>query len=380
MIYQMQVLEVQQTLGKSERGRQALATLQNAALNEPARNGGETRPVPIVDHDDNRQYQVELSAARQFTQIQRERDEAREMAAAPKPIKLPSRQEERDNAIVQAAIAATSKQAASASRKRSHSTHAKDSPPSEVLGAALAKKLNAFSKMMAASKKREEWVPAAADLSPWAHVFEKTLDKLVAYENHQCMSEYRWACAVSESLVHSVECQIIPTVFPGSATQRKLDALHALIEMATAIAYAPKSVASEFVRTGRVPAVLISGIFKIVELMSDLDIKRVISEKAFVAKVRELRHKPKILWEGDTWIELGDLLRIFRDPGPIDFRRVHRKIEENMTDDYDRRKGSKWVMIQIQSDVLSYLTVDTCFETRYNAMNILVDVATLMQK
>ncbi|PMD35954.1 hypothetical protein L207DRAFT_569355 [Hyaloscypha variabilis F] len=295
-----------------------------------------------------------------------------------KPVKL-SRQQERDHAIVQAAIEATSKLAMTTSRKRSHSTHTKDSQSSQAPVAPPAKKPNAFSKMMAASKK-EEWAPAPADSRPWTHVFEKALASVATEDNVRFVGERQWADAVSQSIINSVQCQIIPQVFSRAPTQYKLNALHALIEIASAIAYAPQSTASDLVRTGRVPAFLIDEMYKVTELMSEVDVKRVIAEKAFVDKVRELRQRPQILWEGSTWNGLDDVLRVFKDPGPVDFRRIYQKIEDNIAASYGRRKSVKWAMSIIQADVSSYLKSDTCVETRYNAMNVLVDIVLLMQK
>jgi hypothetical protein len=45
--------------------------------------------------------------------------------------------------------------------------------------------------------------------------------------------------------------------------------------------------ASDLIRTNRVPRFLIHEMFKVTEYMSDVDMKRVISENTFVDKVRE---------------------------------------------------------------------------------------------
>jgi hypothetical protein len=309
--------------------------------------------------------------------IAQDRNLGENIAAKKQPVKL-SRQQERDHDIVRAAVEATSKQAMSTSRKRSYSTHAKDSQFTPT--PAPPKKPNAFSKMMAASKKKVEWTPAAADSRPWTHVFEQALSNAEAEGSFRYMGEHQWASAVSQSIIKSVQCMIMPNVFLQAPTQSKLNALHALIEIATATAYAPQIVASNLVRMGRGPRFLIDKMFKVTEYMSDVDMKRVISEKAFVDKVRELRQQPRILWEEDTWNGLDDLLRLFKDPGPVDFRRIYQRIDENMNETYGRCKSVKWIMQIIQKDISDYLNGDTCFEARYNAMNVLVDITMVVAK
>jgi hypothetical protein len=172
---------------------------------------------------------------------------------------------------------------------------------------------------------------------------------------------------------------MMQNIYRNAPTQDKLDALHTLIEIATAIAYTPQKVASDMVSFYKVHKVLVNKMFSVIEYMSNLDIKRVISEKAFLNKVKELRQQPRLPWAGSTWNELDDLLRVFKDPGPVDFRKIYRQIEGNMDEYYeeyyDRRKSIKWVMRTVENDILGYLTGDTCLETRYNAMNALVDIA-----
>jgi hypothetical protein len=75
-------------------------------------------------------------------------------ASTPAPQNQPVKLEDQDD--VQFATEATSNQ--TISRKRSHSTHAEDSQP--TVDPPPAKKVNAFSKMMAASKQQEDWAPA----------------------------------------------------------------------------------------------------------------------------------------------------------------------------------------------------------------------------
>jgi hypothetical protein len=290
--------------------------------------------------------------------------------SAPKnqPVKL------EDQDPVEVGLEGTSNQ--TMSRKRSHSTHSKDSEPTDALPP--AKKTNAFSKMMAASKKQEEWTPAPAESRQGTQIFKQILAEVEAGESLGHMMESQRALVLSKSIKNSIQTLMMQNIYRNAPTQDKLDALHTLIEMATAIAYTPQKVASDMVSFFEIHKFLIDKVFSVITYMSNVDIKRVISEKAFLNKVKELRQQPRLPWAGSTWNELDDLLLVFKDPGPVDFRKIYRKIEENMDEYYDRRKSLKWVMRTVENDILGYLTGDTCLEARYNAMNALVDIAAVV--
>jgi len=290
--------------------------------------------------------------------------------SAPKnqPVKL------EDQDPVEVGLEATSNQMMS--RKRPHSTHAEDSQP--TVDPPPTKKTNAFSKMMSASKKQEEWTPAPAESRQGTQIFKQILAEVEAGESLGYMMESQRALVLSKSIKNSIQTLMMQNIYRNAPTQDKLDALHTLIEIATAIAYTPQKVASDMVSFLEIHKFLIDKMFSVITYMSNLDIKRVISEKAFVNKVKELRQQPRLPWAGSTWNELDDLLRVFKDPGPVDFRKIYRKIEENLDEYYDRRKSLKWVMRTVENDILVYLTGDTCLETRYNAMNALVDIAAVV--
>ncbi|PMD19023.1 hypothetical protein NA56DRAFT_647476 [Hyaloscypha hepaticicola] len=275
-----------------------------------------------------------------------------------------------DQYPVQAAMEATSNQ--KMSRKRSHSTHAEDSQP--TVDPPPAKKVNAFATMMAASKQQEEWTPAPAESRRGTHIFEQILANVEAGGRLGHMPESQRAYFLFRSVENSIQNQVMPNISRMGPTQDKLDALHTLIEIATAIASTRQKVASDMVSVWKVHKFLIDEMFNVVHFMSNLDIRRVISEKAFLDKVKQLRQQPRIAWEGDTWNGLDDLLRVFKDPGPVDFRKIYRTINFKM-DGYDRGKSLKWVMRIVENDILGYLTGETCLETRYNAMNAMVDIA-----
>jgi len=62
--------------------------------------------------------------------------------------------------------------------------------------------------------------------------------------------------------------------------------------------------------------------YNIALLMSDSDISQTAAEEAFLGKVKDLRYNPQVPWEGDTWNGQGDVLRVLRDFGPVDFRMI----------------------------------------------------------
>jgi hypothetical protein len=241
-----------------------------------------------------------------------------------------------DQYPAQAAMEATSNQ--TMSRKRSHSTHAEDSQP--TVDPPPAKKVNAFAKMMAVAKQQEEWTPAPAESRQWSQIFKQILADVEAGESLGHMPETQRAYVLSKSIKNSIQTQMMPNIYNNAPTQVKLDALHTLIEIATAIAYTPQKVASDMVSFCEVHKFLIEKMFSVIKYMSNLDIKRVISEKAFLNKVKELRQQPRLPWAGSTWNELDDLLRVFKDPGPVDFRKIYRTINFKM-DGYDRGKSLK---------------------------------------
>lgn len=230
--------------------------------------------------------------------------------------------------------------------------------------------------MMYGSKYRQDWAPEPVDAGAWTELFGKLLLDAQNQTRYRNLGELEWAFSVSDSIVKSVNSTIMPSVRQNSPTQSKLNALHALIEIATAITYAPKSEVLDAVRSSRVPKFLMDEMFKVIDVMSDLDIKRVATkEKAFASKVAELRHQPRILWEGNMWTDLDEVSRVFKGPGPINFRRVYQNIRTNI---YESRKGPKRAMNVIQKEVLDCIDSDTCFETRYNAINFLVDTAVFL--
>jgi hypothetical protein len=152
--------------------------------------------------------------------------------------------------------------------------------------------------MMAASKKSQEWAPEAIDSRIWTQMFEQALDEME--HRDPIIGPGQWATIVSQGIVRTVDALIMSRVTKYSCTNSKINALHALIEMSTAIAYAPRSEASDAIRSGNIPAFLVNEMWKVANMMSGLDIKRLFKEEALHGKVREPRQHPLVEWEGDT--------------------------------------------------------------------------------
>jgi len=77
------------------------------------------------------------------------------------------------------------------------------------------------------------------------------------------------------------------------------------------------------IRSSTLPRHLVGQMYDIVTYMSNAERGRLKTEEAFLGKVRELRYQPLIGWEGDTWNGLDEILRVLKDSGPFDFRRIY---------------------------------------------------------
>jgi hypothetical protein len=70
-------------------------------------------------------------------------------------------------------------------------------------------------------------------------------------------------------------------IYRTGLTQNKLETLHILIEIATAIASTRQKVASDMVSIWKVHKFLIDEMFSVVHFMSNLDIRRDLREGVF---------------------------------------------------------------------------------------------------
>ncbi|KAG4435515.1 hypothetical protein IFR05_009014 [Cadophora sp. M221] len=282
---------------------------------------------------------------------------------------------ERHKDIVSAAIEAVEVEAASSSQTRSRSELEDGSEPPQSAPKAPKKAVNAFSKMMAAPQKMTD---PARDFSQWDTHLQQALDDQVLSERGR--SEPEWAWFVTETIETSIQTMIFPYLHYRPHAQTKINALHVLIEVATATAYAPRSTASDLIRSGSLPKTLLSNMLEIAEKMSGSERKTVLEEQAFLCKVKSLRHQPMIPWNGNTWTSLDEILRLMNDPGPVDFRMIFDQLFSQIKSGRGVTPIATAVRKIIRNDITSYVTPSTCFETKYNAMNVLVDAGTLAWK
>jgi hypothetical protein len=115
--------------------------------------------------------------------------------------------------------------------------------------------------------------------------------------------------------------------------------------------------------------------YNIALLMSDSDISQTAAEEAFLGKVKDLRHNPQVPWEGETWNGLGDVLRVLRDFGPVDFRMIFTSFKElHDTGRTTHDIIGRHILDSVRKEISNYVDQGTCFDTMYNAMNVLVDI------
>ncbi|KAL5329857.1 hypothetical protein ACEPPN_003377 [Leptodophora sp. 'Broadleaf-Isolate-01'] len=282
---------------------------------------------------------------------------------------------ERHKDIVSAAIEAVGVEAASPSQKRSRSEFEDGSEPPQSAPKPPKKPANAFSKMMAAPQKITE---PARDFTQWdTHLQQALDDQLLSGRGR---SETDWASIVSETIKTSIQTMIFPYLRYRPHPQTKINALHVLIEIATATAYAPRCTSSDLIRAGSLPKTLLGNMLEIAEKMSGSERKTVLEEQAFLCKVKALRHQPMIAWNGNTWTSLDEILRLMKDPGPVDFRMIFDQLSSQIKSGRGVTSIATAVRKIIRNDITSYVTPSTCFQTKYNAMNVLVDAGTLAWK
>ena len=155
----------------------------------------------------------------------------------------------------------------------------------------------------------------------------------------------------------------------------RLGALHALIEIATAVAYAPHGVSPDVVRKSDVTAFLIKSMCKILKEMEEYEIGYVVSEKAFVETLKQLRHNPLVPWIGKAWNSLDNVLRFLRNSAPVDFRQCVGEIDDRLEKQDDNYNKNRDMVVKIiRNEISGYFKKDTCFGTKYNALNALVDI------
>ncbi|KAE8448630.1 hypothetical protein EG329_009055 [Mollisiaceae sp. DMI_Dod_QoI] len=114
--------------------------------------------------------------------------------------------------------------------------------------------------------------------------------------------------------------------------------------------------------------------------MSTSEMKQLVEEGGFLSKVKGLRQTPVKKWEGDTWNGLDEILRVVKDHGPVDFRRIYSEVDLKIKDSYYSSASGVPIVKSIRNEILSYISRSMCFETKYNAMNALADIGILLMK
>lgn len=236
-----------------------------------------------------------------------------------------------------------------------------------------APKTNAFSMMMKAPSntkiKASQWRQAPLDFSHYIPNFEKSLESI----DCQSVGEKEWAKVVGKKIAACVQADIISQTHERCNVQTRINAMNAILEIATAVAYTPGAVADR-VRAGHTPNYLIASLYMIAEKFSEPEAKRMLKERWFLETLKQLRTDPGIPWEGDTWNGLDDVLRVLKDSGPVDFRRIFRTIKERLEE--GSKSASSPIIKAIRREISDYVTHDSCFETKYNALNVLADIST----
>ncbi|KAK0119838.1 hypothetical protein ONS95_011270 [Cadophora gregata] len=281
---------------------------------------------------------------------------------------------ERHKDIVSAAIEAAAAQATSA-QKRSHAEFDERPNGTQLSPRTFKKPENVFSRMMRAPQKVTD---SPRDFSHWDAHLQQALDDQVSAG--YVRNEADWATTITKTIQTSLESMIFPYIRHRAHPQTKINALHVLIETATATAYAPRSTAADMIRNSSLPRTLLSCMLEIAEKMSGSERKTVLEEQAFLHKVKTLRYQPMISWNGNTWTALDELLRLMKDPGPVGFRMIFDQLSSQIGSGRGVTSIATGVRRIIKSDITSYVTPSTCFELEDNAMNVLADAGTFAMK
>lgn len=292
-----------------------------------------------------------------------------------------------DQAIVTDAIeqAIEASKTPQTSNKRSHAEFQETGASPATFGMlpkpAKPAKKNAFAAMMNARASQRDSLNAVANFEKSVEDFEQHLYGQNHEQKYGQMEQGQWGHYMSAILTQWLEKRILPHLNWGVHPQTKINALHVLIDMATGIAYtaASGSTISTYISDSDVPRLLIENMYKIVEKMSTAEMKQLTEEEGFIFKVKTLRQRPLLPLESDKWDDLDEVLRVVKHPGPVNFKWFYSAIEKSLdSDSYKRASGDATIKI-IRNDIIPYVTRSMCFETKYNALNILADVGRLLK-
>lgn len=264
--------------------------------------------------------------------------------------------------------------------KRSHADSSNEPPNLEI----PRPERNAFAKMMSVPQKRLTYVSQVEDLEVVAidcYSFSEALEKSLQICHQQSTQLEDEACKnmVERIFIQTTENTVLNHNVATANLKTKLSVLNALIEIATAVAFAPRSAVSNHVRGGRFPLFLIDHMYSILQPLSDLQIKIVVSEKSFVRKVKELRYTTGICWNDQQWKNLEEVLRLVKDLGTIDFRTCYMDACKTLERRHTYQSGGSQTMEEsiikiIRYQITSCISNQSSYEAKYNALNALADI------
>ncbi len=138
--------------------------------------------------------------------------------------------------------------------------------------------------MTAAKKQKEKRFAAPRHFENWREFFAQDLALRESHPHANC--EVDRGKIIAEMIANSVRIIFLPGLcdLDGKIPhiETKVNVLHALIEISTAVAYTPKGQVSDSVRHGSLPHFLINKMYDIVKKLTSAEVKRVGSEGAFL--------------------------------------------------------------------------------------------------
>lgn len=218
---------------------------------------GENGPILAAGYLTSRQYGLYTESQTRPGQVLRKELSARKVKGREEEWKL-RRLRKRDEGIVNAAIEDVLKEAEAKeggeAKKRDFDECAKGGPCGISVPARPAKG-NVFSMMMKAQKEKKslgKWTNLSVAFENWSPRFEQLLDQMDEgkYQEWRSTSAFtnmekeEWAGNVARSIEDSIRETILPYLTHAPHIQTKINALHVMIEVPCAIAYAPERATS----------------------------------------------------------------------------------------------------------------------------------------
>jgi len=218
-------------------------------------------------------------------------------------------------------------------------------------------------------------IKSPGSFEKWDEVFQASLAEKSSLVH---LDDVAWARVFSETLIETTQSLLTSKLSTVSQHTDKRLVLNALIEIATAVAFAPSNAASDLIRKGAAPVFLMDSMFKIMLTMSTEDAAHFKGD-TFPTKVRELRQTTGECWNDQTWEDLDDISRLLRDfSGPISFRKgleeIHRLLSTQAYDLTSRRQAEDYIIRFIQNEISGIVTQNSLFDTKRSALNALADI------